>query len=427
MNWSINTKSAFLKSVVLLSSGTLVAQLISYIATPFITRLFTPEELGTLGWFMRIATFLATAATIRYELALPIPKKDEHAFQLLRSTFKIASYIILSFFLITIIYWLFNQSETSFWFLALLSVAGFFMVIKNIGTNWSIRLRYFKAISTSAIVAALFTNISKIIAGKLELSSEGLIWATIIGLLAGAVVFIIQLQNFKKNSHHQYSSKKAKVLRINHKDFPTVNLPHTLIDHGREVILAYFLILFFDESVFGSYEQAFRLLKIPLILIGTSIGQVFFNRISELYKEQKSMIKSLFKTTVLLTAISIVPFAIIFLFGDVIFEFVLGEQWFYAGQIAQALTPWLLVNFIASPLSTLPLVLKKQKLFFWIGLVGTIIQLIGFGLIPYLYQFTEGETLLLFKLISWAMVVYLVFVLIFKFKIVQNYEKVRKS
>lgn len=422
MNWSINTKSAFLKSVMLLSTGTLIAQLISYIATPFITRLFTPEELGTLGWFMRIATFLATAATIRYELALPIPKKDEHAFQLLRSTFKIASYIILSFFLITIIYWLFNQTDTSFWFLALISVAGIFIVIKNIGTNWSIRMRYFKAISTSAIVAAIFTNVSKIIAGKLELSSKGLIWATIIGLFAGAIVFIIQIQNFKKKSHHQYSSKKAKALRINHKDFPFVNLPHTLIDHGREVILAYFLILFFDEAVFGSYEQAFRLLKIPLILIGTSIGQVFFNRISELYKEKKGMIQSLFKTTVLLTAISIVPFAIIFLYGDIIFEFVLGEQWFYAGQIAQALTPWLLVNFIASPLSTLPLVLKKQKIFFWIGLVGTIIQLIGFGLIPYLYQFTDDETLILFKIISWSMGFYLVLVMIFKFKIVQNYE-----
>jgi len=77
--------SEFLKSVLVLLSGTLIAQLISYALTPIISRQFTPEEMGQFGIYQRWLVLIATIATARYEFSLPLPKKDEHSFLIQQS------------------------------------------------------------------------------------------------------------------------------------------------------------------------------------------------------------------------------------------------------------------------------------------------------------------------------------------------------
>ena len=49
-------KSDFLKSVLVLTSGTVLAQLISLIATPIISRYFGPEQNAYLGLFLKITS-----------------------------------------------------------------------------------------------------------------------------------------------------------------------------------------------------------------------------------------------------------------------------------------------------------------------------------------------------------------------------------
>jgi len=54
-------------------------------------------------------------------------------------------------------------------------------------------------------------------------------------------------------------------------------------------------------------------------------------------------------------------FTLIFILSPRVFAFVFGEEWRYAGELAQILTPWLFLNFIASPISPLPLITNNQK------------------------------------------------------------------
>ena len=84
------TGNDFLKSLAVLMTGTLVAQIIGYLLAPIITRLYTPAEMGEFGMFQRVTVLLATIATARYEYALPLPKKDKHAFILFRFALKIS-------------------------------------------------------------------------------------------------------------------------------------------------------------------------------------------------------------------------------------------------------------------------------------------------------------------------------------------------
>jgi len=85
----------FLKSLAVLMTGTLIAQVIGYLLAPIITRLYTPAEMGEFGMFQRVTVLLATIATARYEYALPLPKKDNHAFILFRFAIKTSLITIL--------------------------------------------------------------------------------------------------------------------------------------------------------------------------------------------------------------------------------------------------------------------------------------------------------------------------------------------
>ena len=416
-----NLKSDFLKSVVLLTSGTVIAQAISFLASPILLRLFNPEEMGELGFFLRIVAFISSIATARYELAIPLPKSNHHAFQLFRLSLKIAKTTLIATTIAGLVYWGIDGFESQLGLYIMAIVIGSYAVIfKNLGSNWAVRLKAFRRISLSNVYGALGMNGFKIGAGLAGFGVPGLILATLIGLFISAILFFVDFFKIKGLSENRKSRLKQIALAREHIEFPKVNLPHVLIDNGRELILAIFFIEFFDESVFGSYDHSFRTLKLPLVIVGTAMGQAFYQRCSELFNLREPLFPFLKRTTGILALLSIVPFGVIFFFGEPIFAFVFSEEWRFAGKISELLAPWLLVNFIASPISTIPLVIKKQTLFFWLAMGSTAIQLLGFGLLPLIYGRTEADSLIVFKVISLAMAVYLSLVIFIKFRLVEK-------
>lgn len=420
----INIKSDFLKSIVVLTSGTLIAQMISYLATPFITRLFSPDEIGELGIFLRITAFITAIATARYELTLPLPKNQNHAFQLFRLSLRVALISLGISLVLGIGYWVWSDFDVHIiWYILFIVSTSFFMIFRNIGTNWAIRNKTFKHISVSGVIGSLFTNGIKIISGVFHFGVIGLIISHLVGSATAVIVFIREYLRNKTTKGFERSGAKMKVLAKNYRDFPAVNLPHTLIDNGRELLIAFFVVEFFDQAIFGSYDHSFRMLKLPLVLIGASMGQVFFNRCSANFSEKKAIYPLLRRTTLILTGLSIVPFSIIFFFGEEIFIFVFGAQWAYSGQLSEIIAPWLMINFIASPISTIPLVIGKQKLFFWLGLISTVIQLAGFGFLPLLMEQGKINGNELFWIISLSMSLFLILVILIKLNITKKADQ----
>lgn len=411
-----------------LTSGTILAQVVSYLATPFITRLFTPDEIGELGVFLRITAFITAIATARYELTLPLPKNKNHAFQLFYLSLRITLITLAVSLVLGIGYWIWSDFDINvIWYVLFIVSTSFFMIFRNIGTNWAIRNKSFKHISISGILGSIFTNGIKIISGLLNFSVIGLIIAHVAGAAMSVVVFIREFLQNRKMEGFQRSGAKMKVLSREYKDFPSVNLPHILIDNGRELLIAFFVVEFFDQAIFGAYDHSFRMLKLPLVLVGASMGQVFFNRCSTAFSEQKVIYPLLRRTTLILAGLSLVPFSIIFFFGQEIFVFVFGDKWAYSGHISEIIAPWLMVNFIASPISTIPLVIGRQRLFFWLGLVGSIIQLAGFGLLPILMNQGRITDDGLFWIISLSMSVFLILVIFVKLRITRKADQLNNA
>src|SRR5579859_1037105 len=73
----------FLKDVSIMLTGAAGGQAISLLLSPALTRLYSPQEFGTLSVYSAIIAILAVVASLRYELALPLAKTDEDAVNLM--------------------------------------------------------------------------------------------------------------------------------------------------------------------------------------------------------------------------------------------------------------------------------------------------------------------------------------------------------
>src|SRR5690606_24663663 len=73
----------FAAAVAKLVSGTLGAQLIGIAALPVLSRLYTPSDFKALAVYTAIVSILSVVACLRFDFAIPLPKSDFSAANLL--------------------------------------------------------------------------------------------------------------------------------------------------------------------------------------------------------------------------------------------------------------------------------------------------------------------------------------------------------
>ncbi len=405
----INLKSDFFRSITVLMSGTIAAQVIGYLVSPVITRIYTPEEMGELGLYMRIVGFLSAVVTARFELSLLLPKHEGHAFLLYKLAIRIMIITSLVMILFLFIYYLFTIDQNSDTIIfALIALSSTIMVaLINLGTNWSIRNDKFKQISLQRFINSSSSNGLKVVFGYLSFGSTGLLVASLIGYILSSFTYIRDYLFLATKKYKNYSVKKIRVLGMEHKQFPFVNLPHVLTDLGRDVLVGTIIVGLYSKETFGYFSLSYTMLKLPLVVIGASIGQVLYQKCTKLVNDNTPIYPFVKKAVLLLMSLSIVPFIIIFFFGEPLFVFVFGDQWATSGEYAQIMSVWLMMNFVISPLSGLPLILNRARDSFLVSVIGSIIQILGFIIIPIFLSSGQTLTLSLY-VVSISQAIYLI-------------------
>lgn len=378
-------KSEFLKNVAVLMSGTMIAQILSYFFIPIISRIYFPEDLAELDLFARFTAFGVAIATARYELAIPIAKSKVFAFRLFKFALRLAVIvcsIFLVFSILPMIYEGFKFDRIIYY--GLIPVSIFCLSFFHLGNNWSLREKEFQKMSYAKMINSFGGNIVKVVLGIFNFGYLGLIFATVFGQIVSCYWFLKDYLSNVKQYRVKASDNPTKLLAKQQIDFPKVNLPHVLMETGRDILVAIIILELFGKTELGLYGQSFRVLRLPLVFAGAALGQVFFQRCAEMVNNGQSIFPMLLKAIRTLFFLSIVPFSLVFFFGEEIFSFVLGERWAMAGRYSEIMTIWLALNFMASPLSSLPLVLNRQKEFFILAILGTLLLLAGFYL-PKIY------------------------------------------
>lgn len=365
------SRKSFGTDVVTLVGGTTLAQIISIITSPIITRLYGADAFGLSALFTSLVTSIAVIACLRYELCIMLPKTDEEAANLLAISLLIAFFISL---ILVPIVWLFGDDLSSllnapglqkYLFLVppMVFLSGSFSAINY----WNSRKRQFARLSKTQVTKATIKSGIQLGSGFTGYASGG--------TLIGAVVVSQAVATSALGYQAWKSDNKLLCASINHgrmvaalnkyKDFPKIDVWSALINTFSLQMPVFILSAFFTTTIVGYYSLGLMVLQLPMSFIGSAIAQVFFQRAAEAKNVSRLVLTSVVEKTVdRLIVLGFFPLLLLSLIGKDVFTVIFGTAWAEAGVYAQILSFTILVSFITSPMTTLFTVQKKLRAFF---------------------------------------------------------------
>ncbi len=400
----IQPKSEFSKNVLTLMTGTTIAQAVPIAISPILTRIYTPEDFGVFALYISIVTFLSLICTGRYEFAIMLPKKDSEAVNILALSVLVVFIISLISFLAIFIFnaqivALLGSKELSTW-LYLIPFSVMLTGVYQSINYWNSRKKFYKRVAQSNVVQSSTIAGTNLGLGFSGFGSAGLIIGSLAGKSIATAILVKTI--FKKDRINHQEIKKLKMFALmrKYKKMPMYNLPNALIDGFRLTGITILIAKFFTIPILGQFSLAWKILQLPISLIGASLSQVFFQEIS--HREKKDL-HGIIKPFIVKSFIIALPiFLSIYLYAEKAFIFVFGENWEIAGQVASIMTPWMFLNFISVPLSNVYIVLNRQEIVLMVSVFYMFVPL------SLLYFFNDLGFLHIMSLVSFVMSMILV-------------------
>ena len=361
-------KNSFFSSVVALTSGTVIAQIVAIIISPIITRLYTPADMGILASLLAITGILGIIATGTYDRVIVL---SENETDLKAAVFLSGSISIFIGIIITVVLFFFNEPMiVTFGFqeISKIWVYGIGLIVTLIGfdtilNRLVVRRRQFKVLATTSVIQQLGASGTKVGAGLLGLGANGLLIATVFAYLIRGISMLFAQRNFFFEKKNISCFNKMKQIALRYKGFAFFSSWSLLLNSASMQLPVIMFASFFSVCIAGYYALSHKMLSLPILIIGQNVGQVFLehtSRVRDNLEELKRITLEIYRKLLLISSI-IMPFAIFY--SDILFPFVFGSEWLTAGQYAQWISIWLTFQFIASPLTAIYLVLEKQREF----------------------------------------------------------------
>jgi len=393
-------KSNFAKNVALVSAGTALAQFMGVLFSPILTRLFTPDEFGIFMLYNSFLGVFLIIGTFKYENCIPIAQNK------IVSINTIALSVIILWTISTMLFFtflLFNQpllglfNASSLGYYALLIPLGLlFSGIYQILLQWALRTKNFKKITYTKVLQGFGQNLSQVGFGLLNVGSIGLIIGQIIGRSAGSYTMFKKLKNSDPQIFNYISISKMKWVARRYRHFPMITAPSQLLSKGGLELPIFFLTFIFSVAVVGQYGLANMIVNIPVVLIGTAIGDVFYSEAATYgVRNPKKLIRLSNKLILRLILLGIVPMFILLLFGPFLFSTIFGKDWIDAGYYAQILAVLAFFRLTFTPVSRVFLVYEKHFVALLTNIIRVFMVVICF-LLVIIFHLSSFEAIMIY-------------------------------
>ena len=356
------------RDVATLMVGTAIAQAITIASTPLLTRLYTPSDFGLLAVFLAVVSVAATLITLRYETSILVPKENTESANLVLLSLLLGAGLSVVLAVLGALLPMGLQEKLGLgvlgnWMpIAFLTAAA--TSVLAIMQGWMNRQKKYQhmawlRVGQSAALAGL-----SVFFGFFH-SNNGLLIAQI---CASACLCLAALW-IGRSAAHLWQKQQLQATALAHKNAPKYLLPTALLDVITLQMPVLLIAAWFGSDDAGQFSMAWRLLMIPMALIGGAVGQVFMQRFSNALENPDLARKIIKQSWFFLFSISFIPFALILIGGGSIFAIILGDKWLGSGTIAMTLAPMALAMFISSPTSGAYILLGLQRYSLLFGVV----------------------------------------------------------
>ena len=356
---------SILKNYFTVSSGVAIGQVLSLIAMPVLSRLYSANSFGVLGTFLSIAAILGSLSTLQYSVALMLPKRDTEAANLFMVgclSVTIITIIIstLSAIFPGLILSLMKASINNY-LLLLLPLFVFFNGTNQMLIGWSVRRKQFRQNSTSQVVRSLTVNSAQIAAVPIAATGVILVTGAVLGELGSCINLGYAFWNNERHFFRRcFSTSLMRQLAKSYYDFPAFSTPQSALNALSQGLPVLMLGYYYGAAAAGLYAFGIRLVQAPLGLILNPLRQVLFQKFCELQAGGLRIFPAYCKSSILLAAIIVIPLLIGMLAAPVFFATIFGEKWREAGEFARWLLLWQAFLFCNVPSILMARILRMQ-------------------------------------------------------------------
>lgn len=359
-------------------TGTGLAQIISFLALPIITRLYSPEAFNLLAVYTSALGIGTAIACLCFEYAIPLPEDDQDAINILALALIISALFASTLLLIAlmipeIVAEALKQPKliNYIWMIPL----GIWLGSSCSALQyWAVRKKNFGVIAKTRISQSIGSASTQIGYTFVANSSFlGLVLGQIINTSAGIIGLSKDLRAGSRSL-----LKKIKIRKIieqieKYKKFPQYTTFEVLLNNAGVQLPVIIIAAYALGPEAGYLLLATRAISIPVTLFGNAVSQVYFSqasdkmRLGELSEYTSKSIVNLIKA-------GVGPLICAGILAPNLFPMIFGADWQRAGAILTWMTPWYVMSFITSAVSTSLYVTNNQSLALWLQGAGFTIR-----------------------------------------------------
>ncbi|NGP41271.1 oligosaccharide flippase family protein [Acinetobacter sp. GC2] len=368
------------QSIGLITLSLLAGAIMTFIALPVLTRLYSVADFGAYGIALAIVSVLSTVANLRLDQALLVAEEqDKKSLIFEGAVFSIAiamiSGIVISFIL--------NVEMAG---AVATGVLANTLIQSLYNYQFSAHKEYFCAglnIFRSAIVVAVQLSLPLVMQISLVNSYN----------VSSIIMIVAVLIYLWKHQLYQVSWQVFK----NYKDFIYANTPHALLNSFSHNLPYYVVSHFVGVQAMGFYAIVERTLRVPINLISQTLRQFFIRK----FKNTNSNLNAL-KASVLLSLVSLPVFAIFFILPESLYLWIFGTEWVGISTYFQILALGYWAIFCNPPSSAFLIAKRNSQVLFKLQIVELIIK---FALFAGLYVLFDDKIYMLLA-VPVALIIY---------------------
>lgn len=344
----------FMRAVGILVGGTAVAQAILAATLPVATRLYTPADFSTLAVFTGIIAILSVGTCLRFDIAVPLPLKDEDGVAVVLLSLGIAAalnlvlFVAVALFSTTLSGWLGHPELAPY--LWLVPVATFLAGAYSTLQFWFVRRKQFGHLARNRVIQAAGSSATQIMLGVAGIAPLGLLLGQLANSGVGSIRLGWRLWRDEQATIGQVGRHDIARMARQYDRFPKFSTLEAMCNSAAVYLPIILLSAWAVGPEAGYLSLGMYAMQVPMSLIGNAVSQVYMSRGPE---EARAGTIGHFTTEVLsgLFKTGVGPIICIGVVAPELFRIVFGSEWTRAGVLVTWMAPWFIMQFLASPIS----------------------------------------------------------------------------
>jgi O-antigen/teichoic acid export membrane protein len=349
--------------------GSLVGQALVLAASPLITRLYGPADLGALAVVTALSTIVGAVAPLGWDRAIVVPRAEGAARAVV--LLALASVVIVSS-VTAVVAWtgrhlLASVTDTSLlvdaWWICPVTVLA--VALQRVVTSSLARRRQYSALGWRNVLQGAGQ-----VTCNVALAPLGGPTGLVLGLAAGRAAALIGTAGRPRGTRRRggtsrprrlVSGRLVRAVAFRYRRFPLVSTWSGLLNVVGQQGPLLLLSALHGSPAIGALALTMRVLGAPVGMVADAVGLQIDGQTGAVVRRREGSLGASLRRVVLpLSALAGVGLVVCVVMAPVVFPVVFGGAWSGASTMAVVMAPAFAAQVVASPLSRLLPMLEHQ-------------------------------------------------------------------